>query len=89
MLYNSPATCWAETVAKIQTQPVEYLSANEGLLNDPIDGEPVVILTIRPDPEASFEVVNLAIPRAQAHRLLSDLQNLLLPFVVLAAVVGW
>lgn len=76
-------------MAEIPSQFVEYLAVAEARLGDPINGEEVVILTIRPDPEASFEVVNLAFPRAQAHRLLADLQNLLLPFVVLAWAAGW
>jgi hypothetical protein len=78
-----------KTVAEIPSQSVEYLSVNEGLLGDPTIGEPVVIITIRPDPQESFEVVNLAIPRTQADRLLADLMDLLLPFVLLVGVAAW
>jgi hypothetical protein len=79
-------------VAEIPSQSVEYLSVNQGLLGDPAIGEPVVIITIRPEPLESFEVVNLAIPMPQAQRLLADLTNLLMPFVLLlgllAATIG-
>jgi hypothetical protein len=61
----------------MQSQPVEYLASTEARLNDPTTGEQVVVITIRPDPLVSFEVVNLAIPVPQAQRLLTDLTNLL------------
>lgn len=70
----------------VPTQPVEYLAASEGLLGHPTTGEPVVIVTLRPDPP-NFAVVNLAIPVEQAWRLAADIQALLLPFVLLVAVL--
>jgi hypothetical protein len=70
----------------MQSQPVEYLAVSEALLNDPTTGEPVVVITIRPDPPNWFSV-NLALSTAQAGRLLADLQNLLIPFVLLVAAL--
>jgi len=79
---------------RLRVQMVELLAVwpAEALLNDPTNGEPVVILTIRPDPSNWFSV-NLALTTAQAGRLMADLQNLLIPFgllvaILLAATVG-
>ena len=79
-------------MAEMQSQPVEYLAVSEALLNDPTVEEKIIILTIGPDPPNWFSV-NLALSTAQAGRLLADLQNLLIPFgllvaVLLAATVG-
>jgi multisubunit Na+/H+ antiporter MnhC subunit len=75
-------------VAEIQSHLVEYLAVDEGLLGDPTTGEPVVLLTIRPEPLVSFESVNLAIPMSQAGRLFADLTNLLMPFVLLVSLLA-
>lgn len=72
---------------EIESQPVEYLGVSEGLLNDPATGEPVIVITIRPDPPNWFPV-SLALSAAQAGRLMSDLQNLLIPFVLLVLAAG-
>ena len=46
----------------------DHLSAPAG------DWEPLVILTVRPEPNESFQVQNLSITRAQAERLVEDLK---------------
>ncbi|MHB0959310.1 MAG: hypothetical protein ACYC0X_23435 [Pirellulaceae bacterium] len=73
-------------MAELQTKPVEYLAVSEGLLGHPTTGEPVIILTIRPDPP-SFLVVNLALPIDQAWRLARDIENLLIPFALLLVIL--
>ncbi len=75
----------ADEQLHIPTQPVEYLAVSEGLLGHPTTGQPVVIVTIRPDPP-SFLVVNLALPIDQAWRLARDIENLLIPFAFLLAI---
>ena len=54
-------------------RPVEVLSCVPGTLN----GEPIIALVIRSDPENSFAVTDVAISKAQAARLLEDLTSLL------------
>lgn len=54
-------------------RPVEVLSCVPGTLN----GEPIIALTVRTDPEDSFAVTDVAISKAQAVRLLQDLGSLL------------
>jgi hypothetical protein len=44
-------------MAIFPSQPVEYLAAAEALLNDPVHGEPAIIITIRPDPPNWFSVM--------------------------------
>lgn len=66
----------------VPTQPVEYLAVSEGLLGHPTTGEPIIILSLRPNPP-SFFVVNIAVTKEQAWRLFADLQNVLVPFVLL------
>ncbi len=52
---------------------VELLSCVPGTLN----GEHIVALTVRTNPERSFAVTDVAISKAQAARLLEDLTSLL------------
>lgn len=68
------------------TQPIEYLAVSEGLLGHPTSGKPVIILSIRPDPP-NFLVVNLALSLDQAWRLARDIENLLIPFVLLLGIL--
>jgi hypothetical protein len=70
----------------VPTQPVQYLAASEGLLGHPTTGEPIIILSLRPNPP-SFFVVNIAVTKEQAWRLFADLQNILVPFVLLMSVL--
>lgn len=76
----------ADEQLHVPIQPVEYLAVSEGLLGHPTTGQPVVIVTIRPDPP-SFLVVNLALPLDQAWRLARDIENLLVPFVLLLGIL--
>lgn len=55
-----------------QAQLVELLSISPAKLF----GEPVLLLTIRPNPEV-FESINLALSKTQAERLFDDLKNTL------------
>ena len=80
-------TAVSDNQPHVPSQPVEYLAVSEALLGHPTTGEPVVIVTLRPDPP-NFAVVNLAFPVEQAWRLLTDLQNILVPFVLLMAVLA-
>ena len=61
-------------------QIVELLGVAEAVAND----EPVVVITIRPDPP-NFFPHNLALTMAQAWRLMIDLQNVMIPFVLLVS----
>lgn len=58
---------------------IELLGVGAGLLADPQRAveTPVVVLTLRPQPEASWMSFNLAITTAQAKRLRDDLTKLL------------
>ena len=58
--------------SELKVHEVQYLSCSTGK----IDGEPIVVITIRPD-EGSFRPHNLGLVRSQANRLLEDLQRLL------------
>jgi hypothetical protein len=71
---------------QIMVHEVEYLSTT----NARIDGERIVVITIRPD-EGSFRPHNLAIVRTQAERLLEDLKTILsrsTVFLILLALAG-
>jgi hypothetical protein len=63
-------------------QLVELLGVAEAVAND----QPVIVITIRPDPPNSWSH-NIAISKDQAWRLARDLENLLLPFVLLVSVL--
>jgi len=54
-------------------RPVEVLGCIPGRRN----GEPIIALVVRADPENSFAVTDVAISKAQAARLLGDLKSLL------------
>ena len=54
-------------------RPVEILACIPGKRN----GEPIIALVVRADPENSFAVTDVAISKAQAARLLEDLSSLL------------
>lgn len=74
-------------MAEIQVHEVEFLSATSAK----IDGEPVVVITLRPDLPASFRPHNISIARFQAERLLEDLKKLLCrptAFLLMLALVG-
>jgi len=58
---------------EIMVHQIDYLSVSKGK----IDGEPVVIITIRPDLPSTYRPHNLAIIRSQGERLLEDLKNVL------------
>ena len=66
---------------------VEYL--NSSLAENSITGEPIVLMTIRPD-EGEFRAHNVGISRPQAQRLLSDLQRLLIaaPLLLILLTAG-
>ena len=66
---------------------VEYL--NSSLAENSITGEPLVIITIRPD-EGSYRPHNIGLSKTQAQRLLSDLKRLLVatPFLLLLFTAG-
>jgi hypothetical protein len=80
-------TAMSDDQPHVPTQPVEYLAVSEGLLGHPTTGEPVVIVTLRPDPP-NFAVINIALPVEQAWRLAADIQALLFSFVLLMAVLA-
>lgn len=63
-------------------QLVELLAVTEAVANN----EPVIVITIRPDPP-NFFPHNIALTKAQAWRLARDLENLLVPFVLLLVVL--
>ena len=63
-------------------QLVELLGVAEAVAND----EPVIVITIRPDPP-NFCPHNIALTMAQAWRLMIDLQNVMIPFVLLVSVL--
>lgn len=63
-------------------QLVELLGVAEAVAND----EPVIVITIRPDPP-NFFPHNIALSESQAWRLMIDLQNLMIPFVLLVSVL--
>lgn len=52
---------------------IEYVSTDWATVDD----EEVIVLGIRPNPEESFDVNNLAISVHQAERLLDDLSRVL------------
>ena len=54
-------------------RPVEILACVPGKRN----GEPIIALVVRADPENSFAVTDVAISKAQAARLLEDLTSIL------------
>jgi hypothetical protein len=62
-------------------QLVELLTVTEAVAND----QPVIVITIRPDPP-NFVPHNIALTKAQAWRLARDLENLLVPFVLLVSL---
>jgi len=68
---------------EIKVHEVQYLSCSTGK----VDGEPAVVITIRPD-EGSFRPHNIAIPRPAAERLLEDLQRLLAVVPLLLLLTG-
>lgn len=57
----------------VVARSVELLSVTAARLN----GERVILLCVRPDPQNSSESENLAISRQQARRLRDDLNRLL------------
>jgi len=63
-------------------QLVELLGVAEAVAND----EPVIVITIRPDPP-KFRPHNIAFTKDQAWRLATDLGSILLPFVLLVCVL--
>jgi hypothetical protein len=63
-------------------QLVELLGVAEAVVND----EPVIVITIRPDPP-NFWPHNIALTKDQAWRLATDLGSLLLPFVLLLSLL--
>jgi hypothetical protein len=63
-------------------QLVELLGVAEAVVND----EPVIVITIRPDPP-NFWPHNIALTKDQAWRLATDLGSILLPFVLLVCVL--
>ncbi|MBC8870116.1 MAG: hypothetical protein H8E44_11900 [Planctomycetes bacterium] len=58
---------------------VELLGVGEGMLTDPDRSfhQPIVLLTVRPEPEKSWQAFTLAVNRRQAKRLRDDLTALL------------
>lgn len=54
-------------------RPVEVLGCIPGRRN----GEPIIALVVRADPENSFAVTDVAISKAQAARLCEDLKSML------------
>jgi len=58
---------------------VELLSIGEGILKDEDRSAetPIVLFTVRPNPEENWESVTFAVSREQAHRLRDDLTSLL------------
>ena len=66
------------------TQLVVYLGVDqvvaaasvEGIVEE---GEPVVLITVRPEPVKNFHIHHIAITQPQALRLLEDLHNMLDP----------
>lgn len=76
------------------TQFVEYLGLARSFAEAPIDGvleqgEPVIVLTIRPDPIQNFRPHNLALTQSQAIRLLEDLHGVLAPVLTNEQVSEW
>lgn len=58
---------------------VELLSVGEGMLTDADRSfqAPIVLLTVRPEPDKSWQAFTLAVSRKQAKRLKDDLTKLL------------
>ncbi len=58
---------------------VELLSVGEGVLSDPDRSfeTPIVLLTVRPEPNETFQSFSFAVSRTQAERLRDDLASLL------------
>lgn len=58
---------------------VELLSVGEGMLTDADRSfqAPIVLLTVRPEPDKSWQSFTLAVSRKQARRLKDDLTELL------------
>jgi len=58
---------------------VELLSVGEGMLTDADRSfhQPIVLLTVRPEPEKSWQAFTMAVSRRQAKRLRDDLTALL------------
>ena len=58
---------------------VELLSVGEGMLTDADRSfqAPIVLLTVRPEPDKSWQSFTLAVSRKQARRLRDDLTQLL------------
>jgi hypothetical protein len=58
---------------------VELLSVGEGMLTDADRSfqAPIVLLTVRPEPDKSWQSFTLAVSRKQARRLRDDLTKLL------------
>lgn len=64
------------------SQFVEYLGMCRATADAPVkgileEGEPVVVIAVRPEPVKNFHIHNLSLTQAQAIRLLDDLHNLL------------
>lgn len=76
------------------SQLVEYLGLTRSFADASVEGivetgEPVIVVTIRPDPTESFRPHNLAITQAQAIRLLDDLHNALAVVLTDEQVAEW
>lgn len=76
------------------TQFVEYLGLARSFAEASIEGvlqqgEPVIVLTIRPDPIQNFRPHNLALTQSQAIRLLEDLHGVLAPALTNEQVSEW
>lgn len=58
---------------------VELLGVGEGMLTDADRSfqAPIVLLTVRPEPDKSWQAFTLAVSRKQAKRLRDDLTKLL------------
>lgn len=76
------------------SQLVEYLGMTRATANAAVNGivevgEPVVVLTVRPEPTINFHAHNIALTQPQAIRLLDDLHNLLAPILSNEQVAEW
>lgn len=70
---------------QVLVRRAEILSVSSGMVGD----EPSVFLSLRLDPDASFEVTNLAFSPAQARRLLEDLSLRLSPSTLLRGLEAY
>jgi hypothetical protein len=64
------------------------VSRAQAQLGPPSDEEPVVLLTIRPEPERTFRPHNLILAMPQARRLRDDLHRLLTASTILLLVLS-